>query len=241
METNDIDARRQQLHQRAKWAIGLGAALIFAPALFTLAQALLGATIAIGATLVIGTAAISFAPVWSMKLANWRIKAITAEASANPIETLKSLYIEKRKELQASSEAICDFEAEIANFNDQLEDFKKRPDCADEVPRYTDISGRMQHGLALMKNRQREAEGAIDNLAHQISKAEAIYKMALAARRVTMLSGSAEQQVFAEIKEKVALDSVRTNLNRSFAALNASIEARERPQLTVGQMGETAH
>jgi len=49
----------------------------------------------------------------------------------------------------------------------------------------------------------------------------------LAAQKVVKMSKSAEAQVFAKIKEQVAFDAVRTQLNRSFANLNLALERRE--------------
>lgn len=233
MEAN-LDIRRQSLATKAKWGIGAGVALIAAPTVFVLAQALVGAVVAAVGAFIIGSTAITFAPVWSMKLANWKLKAIVGEATANPIETLQNLYIEHRKELEAKGQAIIDFEAEVGNFDDQLADFRKRPDCADEVPRYEEISKRMHEGLATMKQCWTDFKTQVDDLAHKIEKAQAIYKMACAAQRVTALSGSAQSQVFDEIKQRVALDSVRTSMNRSFAALNQAIESRQRATLSAG-------
>jgi hypothetical protein len=60
----------------------------------------------------------------------------------------------------------------------------------------------------------------------KIKEAESIYQMALAAQRVTALSKSAEEQVFAKIREEVAFNSVRSSLNRAFAQLNLALDKR---------------
>lgn len=219
-----LDIRKQSLATKAKWGLGLAGAVVVAPVAFLAVQGIVGLAIAF----VVGSVCINFAPVMSMKLANWKLKAIVSEANANPIETLQNLYIEHRKELEAKGQAIIDFEAEVGNFDDQLIDFRKRPDCADEVPRYEEISSRMHEGLATMKLCWNDFKVQVADLAHKIEKAQAIYKMACAAARVTALSGSAQSQVFDEIKQRVALDSVRSSMNRSFAALNQAIESRQR-------------
>ena len=84
----------------------------------------------------------------------------------------------------------------------------------------------MRTALDDMKKQQVIARDALTKFSLKIKEAEAIYKMSLAAQKVVKLSKSAEAQVFAQIKEQVAFDAVRTQLNRSFAELNRAVERR---------------
>ena len=79
---------------------------------------------------------------------------------------------------------------------------------------------------------QAQARRDLYEFEQAIKKAKMLYKMALAAQRVTALSKSAEERVLENIKTEIAFDSVRSNLNRSFARLNTAMARRkERPAL----------
>jgi septal ring factor EnvC (AmiA/AmiB activator) len=217
---NDADVRRQRLETLLKWGIGLIGAIVVAPYIFLAVKGMVGLAIAIAVGLLIT----QLAPVFSMKLANWRMGLIVAEAEANPIETMQNLYLEKSQELNRADNNIADFETEIRNFDDQLGDFKTQYPA--EADSYDALSLKMHQALDEMKREQTQARRELQNFDQQITKAKAIYKMSLAAQKVVKLSKSAEAQVFAKIKEQVAFDSVRTQLNRSFANLNLALERR---------------
>jgi len=84
----------------------------------------------------------------------------------------------------------------------------------------------MHEALAGMKTEQSAARAQLNDFERKIAKAKAIYKMSVAAQNVVKLSRSAEAEVFAKIKEQVAFDAVRSQLNRSFANLNLALERR---------------
>lgn len=221
------DVRKLRLSTGLKWALGLVGAVVISPVVFLAVKGLVGLALAA----VVGVTIIQFAPVVSLKLANWKLRALTAEVEANPIETMQNLYIEKSKELTAADQNIIDFETEIGNFDDEVRGFKK--EYPDEAPRYQQISEAMHTGLTEMKSEQEFARDRLEDFQARIRKAQAIYKMSLAASRVTAFSKSAEARVFQDIKEQIAFDSVRTELNRSFASLSNALSKRtERPLLT---------
>jgi hypothetical protein len=231
MDDNDI--RRQKLATLFKWGLGMVGAVLISPFVFLAVKGIAGLAIAAA----LGFTIIQLAPVFSLKLANWRMKLLVAEVEKNPIETMKNLYIEKTQELERADQNIVDFETEIGNFDSQLEGFKQQYPA--EAASYQALSDKMHSGLADMKAQQTEARKALAAFSQQIKKAEAIYKMALAAQRVTQLSHSAEAKVFAQIKEQVAFDSVRTQLNRSFASLNLALERRADSKALLPDPGPT--
>lgn len=153
------------------------------------------------------------------------MKLLIAEVQANPIETMRNLWIEKDSELKGADQRIVDFETEVGTFRDQVSDFSNQ--YPDEAPKYQELQRKMEESLQTMKEEQSNARGELKAFNEKIKRAEAIYKMSLAAQNVVRLSGSAEAAVFAEIKEKVAFDSVRSQLNRAFANLNLALERRQ--------------
>jgi hypothetical protein len=216
----DSDARQQRIATVAKWGIGLAIAAGISPFIFFAVKGIIGLALAAA----IGFVAIQLAPVFATKVANLSMRLLTAEAAANPIETMRNLYVEKSEDLERAGGAIEAFETEIRNFDDQVGTFKR--DYPDEAAKYDELSEQMHAALADMKREQTQARKELHAFSQQIKKAEAIYKMALAANKVTKLSRSAEAKIYAQIKEQVALDSVRTQLNRAFAGLNSALERR---------------
>ncbi len=218
MNEQSSDARRAKIQQLVKLGIGLIGAVIIAPFVFLAVKGIVGLAIA-GA---LAVAIPQLAPVFGMKVANWKMKLIVGEASKNPIETMLNLYAEKAKELQAADQHIVEFEASISDFDDEAAGFKKK--YPDRAQRYIELSNKMKQGLADMKARQSDARKALVSLHDKIEEGQAIYKMSLAAARVTQLSSSAEQQVYQQISEQVAFSSVRTQMNQAFAGLSLALE-----------------
>jgi hypothetical protein len=217
---NDSDVRSQKLATALKWVAGLVGAVVVAPFVFLAVKGIVGLAIAAA----IGLAITQLAPVFAMKLANWRMALIVGEVEKNPIETMQNLFVEKTQELARADNNIADFETEIRNFDDQVEGFKQQ--YPTEADSYETLSQRMHEALAGMKTEQSAARAQLNDFERKIAKAKAIYKMSVAAQNVVKLSRSAEAEVFAKIKEQVAFDAVRSQLNRSFANLNLALERR---------------
>lgn len=231
----DQPDKLQALATKYKWLLGGLAALLVAPFTGYILYGLLGILGLIATAAVILTAGF-MAPAFAFKLANLRMKAIMAEANANPIETLKNDYLFRTRQLQEADDGIEDFQTEIANYDDQMREFSKQ--YPDEVGNFKEISTAMHNGLVEMKQEQAEARKAVAELERQIDKAEAIYKMALAAERVTSFSKNTEAKVFADIKQKVAFDAVRSKLNKSFASLDRAMA--KRTELSPAQFSSSA-
>jgi septal ring factor EnvC (AmiA/AmiB activator) len=175
---------------------------------------------------IVGVTVIQLAPVFSFKLANWKMKLIVSEATANPIETMQNLYAEKSLELETADQNIVDFETSVSNYHDQLDTFKEQyPEDADK---YEELATKMLDALKDMKANQTQARKDLRDFAQQIKRAKSIWSMALAAQAVTKLSKSAaEAKAFTKIKEDAAINGVNTQMNRSFASLNLSMERRK--------------
>lgn len=217
----------QKVLQKAnkyKWLLlGLGAILVlgqFAGLIMAGVEALSALII----TAAVITGLVYFMPVLAMKAANLRLKAITGEAERNPIETLRNDYVYRQNQLQQADDSIQEFDTEIRNYDSQCQEFKRQ--YPEEADSFIEISLAMHNGLAEMKQEQAVARAAVAELSQRIKKAEAIYKMALAAQRVTAFSKTSEEKVFADIKQQVAFDAVRSQLNRSFAALDRAMAKR---------------
>lgn len=220
MAMEDLDARQAYIKTLTKYGvIGLAAAAT-APIAIWMVNGIIAWSACALAFLVVA----NFAPAVGDWFANKRIQAIKAVAEANPIETMQNLFVEKQRELQDADTKIVAFETEIGNFDTQAADFRRQ--YPDEAPQYIEMSSKMHDALAGMKAQQTEARNELDSFRMKIVKAQAIYRMSLAASRVTKLSQSAQSEVYGQIKEQVAFDAVRTSLNQAFANLNLAVERR---------------
>lgn len=214
------DLKRIKIETYLKWGLGAAAALIISPVVFLILKGAAGLL----ACAILGTAGVNLMPWFAMKMANWKVKAIVDESNRNPIETMENLRIEKQEELDQADRNIVDFETEIGNFDDKMVGFKKQ--YPEEAPRYEELSAKMHELLEEMKKEQTEAQEKLRDFIARIAKAKAIFDMSGAANKLAAMSKSAQAKVFADIKEQVAFDRVRTELNRSFASLNMAISKR---------------
>jgi hypothetical protein len=214
----DPEVRRQEIQKYAKYAIIGLAAAVTAPIAFWVVEGLIAWAACGLAFLVIA----NFAPAIGQWFANKRIAALIAAINANPIETMLTLYAEKTQELHTADQNIAAFETEVGNFDDQVDTFKQQYPA--DAPQYVAIDSKMHEALDFMKEQQSDARTALAEFKTRIARAQSIYKMALAAAKVTQLSGSAQDAVYNDIKEKVAFDAVRTSLNGAFANLNLAID-----------------
>jgi hypothetical protein len=228
--SEDNTSKALALAGKYKWAIGGGTILAVIPAVLILQN-----VVALAVAGAVGFTVIQLAPAFAMKIANKRMAMIMAEAEANPIETLLNLKVELSQDLEEKQRKIQDFETEVLNFDDQVESFQK--EFPEEADTYVELSNKMHEGLELMKEEQQHASDALVELDVKIKKGKAILKMALAAQNVQKLSGDAEQAVFQDIKQQIAFDSIRTNLNKTFAGLNTAVAKRK--ELRVTRKGAT--
>jgi hypothetical protein len=228
-QIQDLELKKLKLDTKWKLILGSLGILVIAPLTTTLLWSVLGLlAVILGGG--IGLAAIAFAPVFSMKLANARIKAIMAEADKNPIETMIAVDIARTQELAEKDQHLEDWDTELSNFYDEVIAMKK--EYPEEACKYQRISAQMHDAIAEARKEQTQARRDLYEFEQAIRKAKILYKMGLAAQRVTAFSKSAEEKVLENIKTEIAFDSVRSNLNRSFARLNTAMARRqERPAL----------
>lgn len=221
----EMDVKQKKLAK--KIALGAVVGLIAAPLVGAAIYGLVGLLVIGGISFV----AIQFAPVFATEVSNQALKLFESRVRANPIESLKNLYIEKEQELLDKNKQIETFDTEIRNYDQQAKVFSKQ--YPEEAETYTEISTKMHTLLEGMIEAQQAAKQLLFTLSRKVEKAEAIYKMAKAAQNVLTLSKSAEAKVFAEIKEKVAFDTVQSEMNRSFAALDLAIRQKDDHQLSL--------
>lgn len=229
MATVDLDAKGEQIKKIATWAciaLALAAGLAATASLATLAVESL---IAWGTGAVFVFVGVNFAPAFGDWVRNKRIQAIVALAEANPIETMQNLWADKKQELDRQDNAITAFETEFRNVSQMVDDLHGTD--PEEAKQYEAMRDQMEVGLTELRNEQTAATGELSRFKLQVDKARRIYKVAGAMNKALEVSQSAQAVVFAKIKEDVAFDKVRSDLNRAFANLNSAVERRKNAAL----------
>lgn len=224
----DTDARKRKLATSVKWGIGLATAAILAPAVFLAVQGLAGLLIAglLGLTIING------APVAAMKFANWKLKAIKAEAAANPIETLENLIIAKRQAFDEFRRAVEVGVTARGNFAQKTEQFKKRyPARAAEfeasLANMTDV---MEQKKAALK----DAQQVLVDADHKLDEMRAYWSMSQDLQDANAKTGMNTGDLYEKMKADTAVDAVFSSVNTAFAQLEvaASLNESAPPALT---------
>lgn len=230
----DDQRKRQVIEKVVKWGVGLLGAAVISPIVFLAVKGLVGLLVAFA----VGFVAINFAPVFATVVSNLAMKAFVAAIGANPIETMQNLYVEKVGELNQAAKNIRDFETELLNFHDQVTDVRNQ--YPDDVQTYTNIEDKMTVALSEMKTEQSAAVDELNTFQAKIKKAKSLFNLAKSANAMLEKSQSAQAEVYAQIKEQVAFDTVRTDLNRAFANLNSAVERRKSHELSAGSVNAIA-
>jgi len=216
MNMNDINLRKQRLANVAKWGLALLAAAIISPVIFFAIKGLVGLVIA-G---VIGLAIVNFSPWLGVKFANWKIKAIKAEASKNPVETLQNVYIERQRQREVFKNQITNFRAKVSGFADKVETFKTS--FPQDAPTFEKQLVQMR---ALLKRREQKysrVKADLEKFAGVIQRADAIWQMGLAAAEMNAAAGVFDgEQMYERIKIETALDSVQESMNIAFSEMES--------------------
>lgn len=220
------EQRKKRIETIAK-LVGLGVVgFLVAPFVLITIKGLVGLIVAAA----IGLFAVNVAIPWySRALANWRIKAIKAEAMKNPVETLQNNYIKQQEKLNESAKKISTFSAKVSNFEDELELFVKR--FPDQAAKFQDNLKKMQQLLGLRQKNYKRAVQELKSFELEIEKADAIWQMAQAALAMNEAAGMTEDDLLEKISKDTAIDSVTTSLNTAIADLETSLLLEESSDL----------
>lgn len=223
--TQELELKRKRIDLAVKGVALLGISFVAAPVVLVALPGLIGLV----ATLAIGVTAVNVAPVFSMKIANWRIKAKKAEAAKNPVETLQNDYGRRETALQQFRESINTFAAKVQTFADKVATFKTQ--YPEEVEKFANQLTKMKKLLELRRNKYRDATKQLELYQEEIQKAGAIWEMGQAAAELTQAAGMTEGDWEAKIMVETALNSVTENMNKAFAELETSLIDEEEEAL----------
>lgn len=213
----NTDQKRKRIETIA-WIAGAGViGVIIAPFVFLAVKGIIGFII----TGVITWTSIQFLPVFTMKIANWRLKALKYEASKNPIETLQNDYKARQEALSNFLQSIKDFATQVNIFGGKLVDFSKQ--YPEEAHLYRDQHAKMKQLLDLRFSKYEEVKAGLVAYALEIKKAEALWDMSKAAAEMNKAAGVDSEEFLQKISRETAIESVQKSLYGSLADLEISL------------------
>lgn len=211
------EQRKQRIETACKIA-GVGVVgFLVAPFVLTAIGGILGLAIAAG----ISFTAVNMLPWFSLKVSNWRLKAIKNEAMKNPVETLQTEYIKKEEALKTFKENIRIFAGQVLTFGDQVKQYVR--EGLEDAQVYVEQLSKMKKLLEIRQQRYSDAKQALTDFADTIERTDRKWKMALAAMAMNEAAGQMEGDAFDKICIETALESVQTKLNQSFADLEIAL------------------
>jgi len=214
---NDTELKRKKFAGFVKIAIGAVAIALLAPAIMLLVKGIIGIAMAGLVSLVI----VNGAPVISMKLANWKIKEIVAEAKANPIETMINVYHDRADRLVEAKQRIGDLSASVKNFSDKVVDFKKT--WPNEAAAFDAAVANALQVLEKWKKDYRTANAALEQYQLEIEKCKAVNEMAVEMAKLNKMAQMDSDKLMEELKSKTAIDEVSKRMNSAMAQLETSL------------------
>lgn len=214
--SDDINVKRDRIAKYAKWGIGLVGAVVISPFVFLAVKGLIGLGLAIG----VGLAIINFAPVVSMKFANWKVKAIVGEAMINPIETLTNLLIEKRRAFETFKENVTQAGTAAKNFATKVDGFKKK--FPSRAPEFEAQLAAMNELVKRKLQALRDAEHSLNEGDTKLDEMKAYWEMSQAAQAANKAAGMDTGDLYEKLKADTAVDAVYSSMNRAFAELETA-------------------
>lgn len=218
----DNETRRKRIEMAVKLAALGVVGFLVAPIIFVTIKGIIG----LGIAMVLGLVGINLAPWVSVKVANWRLKALKHEASQNPIETLENQYRERQAALVSFRENILTFNAQVENFYGTVEGYAKK--YPDEAENYMRKYEKMKSLLVSRGEKYKQAQRKLAEFSEVIEQKRAEWEIAQAAAAMSKAAGVGEDFI-SQLMADTALGSVQTHLNTAFAELEVSLLEEVKP------------
>lgn len=211
MLADNTDLKRKKLATAVTWGLGITGAVVVSPIIFLAVKGAVG--VALAGTL--GLAIVNFAPVVAMKFANWKIKAIKAEAKANPIETLQNLLIEKEKAFEDFKVSVSAAKTAQKDFEDKVVQFKQKypARAAEFEAQVVAMRGLVEKKVRALKDAQQAIKVGYDKL----DEMKAYWEMSQAAQRANAAANLDTGDMYEKLKVDTACDAVFESMNKAFA------------------------
>lgn len=216
--------------KKKKWLFGLAAVLLLPMVVWWLAYAILGAAAlmaSLGIAAAVGLAIVYYAPVVEMKLRNARQNAIIAEATKNPIPTM-------RAEWEKDGEEIEQFRASIVKFDTAVEAAKKQVDklaadmTAADLQEFQDDYDTKKADVAAQYQDLANLEEGHRKADVEIKRLNAIWESANAMSKAGALNmGTRKLDAISAIKRDAAFNAIVEANAAAKAQMRARMEQRK--------------
>lgn len=213
---HNIEQRRENI----KKVVGVGAILIVgflvAPFVFLAIKGIVG----LAAAFLVGSALLAFMPWYQMKIANWRVKAIEAEARENPIETMVNLLAAKKEAYQVFKANVETAATAEKDFEQKCKEFSKQ--YPHRAPEFTKQLAAMHNLVERKKIALRQAKQSLEDGDNKLTEMRAYWQMSQAAQAANKAAGMDTGDQFEKLKADTAVDAVFESMNRAFAELEVA-------------------
>lgn len=215
----DLKERFTKLSHRWKLAlVGVGV-LLAAPFAYA---ALMGTLtlIALVIAFAIVSAAVSFAPWFAMKLANWQLKAVIDEATRNPIETKQNIYKQKLEALMQVAENIERFTALILKNESRLALLKRDYPADPRTAAHERFVAQMKELKVMREQEYRKTAQVLERYKRAIESDQAFWEASIEAQDLKNAAGQTKLTALQDFADRAASNSVENEVNAMFAQLD---------------------
>lgn len=232
-----------------KWLSVAGLAVVgfvVAPFIYLSITGLVGLAIA-GAT---GFVLIQLAPLFALKVANLRyrltdaekvshIKKVSDAAAENPIETMASMLLERKRAFESFKQNVIDATTARDTFRTKLEGFAEQyPHRAGE---FTKQLERMADLVERKKTALGNAQRSLEDGQLKLDEMKAYWEMSQVVQAANKAAGMDTGDVFEKLKQDTACDAVFDSMNRAFAQMEvaasldvSSVDKQDEPPAQLG-------
>lgn len=246
--TSEIEAKKAKL---GNWIKGgsLGVTgVVVAPIILMVIGGVVGLVVAAA----VGFLAVQLAPYFAQKVANYKyrlmeaeriehIKKVTAAAAENPIETLTSMLIEKKKAFQKFKASVETGVTVRSNFANKVDKFKLKYPA--RAPEFEKQLGRMTAMVEQKKVALKEAQESLEIGDQKLEEMKAYYEMSKDAIEMNRAAGMDTGDAFEKLKADTACDAVFTQMNAAFAQLEVAaaldVNSADHPEQSVAQLAHS--
>lgn len=228
---NEIEIKREKYKKYFIYGIIGVVGLAVAPFIFIAIGGILG----LAAAFALGASIMAFAPWFSMKLANWKVKAIVSEAKENPIETMTNLIIAKKEAFGVFKQDVENDVAGFSTFKQRAEKFMQTyPARAQEFRVQIENMSRM---VEQKKAALKDARDKLSLADLKLEEMKAYWEMSQLAQKTNKSMGLSTGDAYEKLKAETASDAVFESVNLAFAQMEvaSTLSIDHNPSQTLDQ------
>lgn len=214
---NELELKRKRIEKIAK-VVGLCVAgFLFAPIALLTIQGLISLIV----VAVIALAVINVGIPWfAVSLANWRLKALKAAASANPIETLENRYKDRQDALLGIRENIKQSYSVLQGLYSQIQEHSEK--YPNRPSQYLDKYNKLKALIELRGKKYKQAQKNLVAFGELIEEKRSDWKIAQTMAEASKLANVGED-FQSKLLQDTALNTIQDGLNMAFSELETSL------------------